>query len=199
MAQPPATAPHIEQLALQNETTTSYATPMSLNSSPTSKTTPSYETPIPIPPDLTQSLVLSSPRLHRLQQDLLVLTSFNENSTLHWRPSWFAQDPHAASFWTLYNPPNVVTELLPHKKLGRLVYTRRMRREGDEEPMYVKSWEQWERMCDLRGVPRGWLGEEVSFFSLGSIVWVLMDNGGQLWGDCVYMCGIADVISLVRR
>ncbi|KAH7405811.1 hypothetical protein DE146DRAFT_608776 [Phaeosphaeria sp. MPI-PUGE-AT-0046c] len=122
---------------------------------------PSYPPPIPIPRNLTQSLVNANPRLRRLQRDLLVLTSFNETSTLHWRPSWFAQDPHAANFWTLYNPPNVVTELLPHKKLGKLVYTRRMRRKGDPEPMYIKSWEEWERVCELRGVPKGWLSEEM--------------------------------------
>jgi hypothetical protein len=34
-----------------------------------------------------------------------------------------------------------------------------MREPGDPEPVYVKSWEEWERVCDLRGVPRDYLCE----------------------------------------
>jgi hypothetical protein len=34
-----------------------------------------------------------------------------------------------------------------------------MREPGDPEPMYVKTWEQWERVCEMRGVPRDYLNE----------------------------------------
>ncbi|CBX94821.1 hypothetical protein LEMA_P118240.1 [Plenodomus lingam JN3] len=101
----------------------------------------------------------SSP--HRLQHDLLLLTSFNDNTTLHWRPSWFPQTPFAASFWTLHNPPNVVTESLPQVGRGRRYYTRRMRRVGDPPPVYIKTGEAWDRYCGLYGVPRGFLGPEM--------------------------------------
>ncbi|KAF2819977.1 hypothetical protein CC86DRAFT_398232 [Ophiobolus disseminans] len=123
-----------------------------------------------IPADLTQAMVDADPKLKRFQQDLLVLTSFNDNDTLHWRPGWFKQEHHCKRFWTLQNPPNVVTELLPHPHLDRLVYTRRMRRDGDRKPGYVKTWEQWERYCELRGVPRDFMCDsQVGLMRLGLV------------------------------
>ncbi|KAH8710091.1 hypothetical protein GQ44DRAFT_714614 [Phaeosphaeriaceae sp. PMI808] len=121
-----------------------------------------------IPSNVTQALVDANVKLKRFQQDLLVLTSFNENETLHWRPSWFTQEPHSKGFWTLYNPPNVVTERLPHPPCGRLVYTRRMRRPGDPSAMYPQTWDQWNRLCDMSGVPRDLLCEDqVKLIRLG--------------------------------
>jgi hypothetical protein len=136
--------------------------------------------PPPIPLNLTQALVNANPTLKRFQQDLLILTSFHDTSTLHWRPSWFPQHPHNTTFWTLYNPPNVITELLPHARLGRLVYTRRMRKPDDPEPMYVKSWEDWERVCGLRGVPRDYLcREQVGLMRMG----LGRDGKGDIVGE----------------
>ncbi|KAH7079010.1 hypothetical protein BKA63DRAFT_256198 [Paraphoma chrysanthemicola] len=141
---------------------------VSLKQATTSNTTPA-PTPTPptaqsqrppIPETLTQALVDATPALKRLQQDLLILTSFPDNSSLFWRPPWFPPGPHAGNLWTLHNPPNVVTERIrnPPNPLW-VVYTRRMRREGDPEPVYIKSWTQWRRVCDLYGVPRDFLDE----------------------------------------
>lgn len=113
-----------------------------------------------IPLNITQAIVDADPNLKRFQQDLLILTSFNENETLHCRPSWFIQSLHSASFWTLYNPPNVVTEQLPHNKMGRIVYTGRMRHPEDPFPSYIKTWDQCHGLCALRGIPQDFLCEE---------------------------------------
>lgn len=111
-----------------------------------------------IPTNLTEDMVDADPSLKRLQQDLLILTGFHDNSTLHWRPSWFAQKSFSSKFWTLHNPPNVVTERLPSSSPGgTLIWTRRMRRDDDPPPAYIKSWEHWHRYCDLYGVPDGFL------------------------------------------
>jgi hypothetical protein len=108
------------------------------------------------------------PELKRWQEDLLILTGFNDNSTLHWRPSWFAQSGYATGFWTLHNPPGVVTELLPMKELGRSVITRRMRRYDDAPAPYIKSWDHWYRYCEMYGVPLDFLCEEqITFMRLG--------------------------------
>jgi hypothetical protein len=132
-----------------------------------------------IPPNLTQAAVDAKPALKRFQLDLLVLTAFAENSTLHWRPSWFPQDAHALAFWTLYNPPNVVTELLPCANFGMKVYTRRMRRKDDAAPPYIKDWEHWKRVCELRGVPEDFLCEkQVELMRLG----LPRDEEGMLCG-----------------
>lgn len=40
----------------------------------------------------TQALVDCNQQLKRVQQDLLVLNSFNDNSTLHWRPCVIHQE-----------------------------------------------------------------------------------------------------------
>jgi hypothetical protein len=154
-------SPQTPYLQSVNDTTSNYTFPSSLSS--TSSTSPS--TP---PAKLTQAHVNANRQLKRFQQDLLILTSFNENETLHWRPPWFTQESHAASFWTLYNPPNVVTELLPHAKLGKLVYTRRMRIPKDPPPAYIKTWQHWNHVCDSLGVPRDFLSEaQVELMRLG--------------------------------
>jgi hypothetical protein len=174
---PPHVTPHtpylkpVDDIPFNNPTT-----PSSLTFPPPASPpkTPS------IPTDLTQTLVNANHQLKRFQQDLLILTSFHDTSTLHWRPFWFPQEPNSTSFWTLYNPPNVVTELLPHARLGRLVYTRRMRRPSDAEPVYVKTWAQWERVCDLRGVPRDYLSEEqVGLMRMG----LARDAKGEVVGE----------------
>jgi hypothetical protein len=133
-----------------------------------------------IPANLTQDMVDADPELKRFQQDLLILTSFNDNETLHWRPSWFKQEPYSKHFWTLYNPPNVVTEHLPdNKPRKRLVYTRRMRRAEDDPPSYIKTWDQWYHVCDLRGVPHDFLcKEQVELMRLG----LSRDGSGKLCG-----------------
>ncbi|KAF1913596.1 hypothetical protein BDU57DRAFT_404914, partial [Ampelomyces quisqualis] len=162
---PPSTDPDTPIVKPVADATNSSTTPISLAPDPS----PPPPSRPPIPPNLTQSLVTSSPPLARLQQDLLILTSFAENSTLHWRPPWFDQDAQfSGHFWTLYNPPNVVTELLPHRPHGRLVYTRRMRRAEDAGPKYITSWAQWKRVCELRGVPQDWMSRAmISLMRLG--------------------------------
>jgi hypothetical protein len=79
-----------------------------------------------------------SPAPTRLQQDLLLLTSFNDNTSLHWRPAWFPRQ--TGLLWTLHNPPNVVTERLPSNgQHGMQVFTRRMRRPEDPAPLFMKT------------------------------------------------------------
>ena len=132
-----------------------------------------------IPKDLTQEMVDVNPQLKRLQQDLLILTSFNENETLHWRPSWFKQESFSERFWTLQNPPNVITERIPHVKKGWDYYTRRMRRYEDSPPTYIKNWDHWRQYCDLYGVPYDYLCEEqVKLMRMG----LPRDNNGSLCG-----------------
>jgi len=161
---PPASRPGTPEYESTPDVTHGYATPPRTSSS-TPDTVP--QTP-PISPNLTQAIVDANPELKRFQQDLLILTSHNETSTLHWRPSWFAQDSHAKNFWTLYNPPNVVTELPPGSSRSRMVYMRRMRRAGDRYASYIKDWEHWERYCALRGVPVDFLCEaQVELTRLG--------------------------------
>jgi len=134
---------------------------------------------MPIPANLTQADVEADSALRRFQIDLLVLTAFAENLTLHWRPSWFPQDAHAHVFWTLYNPPNVVTELLPREAHGMRVYTRRMRRKSDAAPLYIRDWAHWRRVCEQRGVPEDFLCEkQVELVRLG----LPMDEDGMICG-----------------
>ncbi|KAF3004266.1 hypothetical protein E8E13_008200 [Curvularia kusanoi] len=114
----------------------------------------SASAPAAPPPQADHSI---HPSASRLQQDLLLLTSFNDNSTLHWRPSWF---PQTGATWTLHNPPNVVTERLPTTQRGLQLYTRRMRRPEDPEPLYIKTRAHWERYCALYSVPEEFLCEE---------------------------------------
>ncbi|PSN63217.1 hypothetical protein BS50DRAFT_500528 [Corynespora cassiicola Philippines] len=128
-------------------------------------------------PALTQEMVNADPTLKRFQQDLLVLTSFSDNTTLHWRPAWFTQGPYASQFWTLHNPPNVITERLPYTNLSRATMTRRMRTEADGSPLFIKTWEQWGHYCELYGVPADFLCEEqVQLMRLG----LCRDAGGEL-------------------
>ncbi|KAF2440453.1 hypothetical protein P171DRAFT_100979 [Karstenula rhodostoma CBS 690.94] len=101
-------------------------------SSPDQAHSPARTSAFLIPADLTQAAVEASPQLKRLQQDLLILTSFADNSSLSWRPSWFSAPVFSSVYWTLHNPPDVVTEELPRAGIsGRQVMTRRMREEGD--------------------------------------------------------------------
>jgi hypothetical protein len=161
---PPQSGLYTPNLPPVNDATNDYATPTSLRSIPSQQ--------IPRRPiilrDLSQHDVDADSQLRRFQQDLLILTSFNESDTLHWRPLWFRQDPFSAEFWSLYNPPNVVTELLPRRPRTRLVYTRRMRRDGDPPPMYIKTWKHWYNVCDQRGVPHDFLCvDQVELMRLG--------------------------------
>jgi hypothetical protein len=127
-----------------------------------------WESPKPRPPvrdvlfaaSRMQKEVDSSPAVKRLQQDLLILTGFNDNSSLHWRPAWFDEGRFEGSMWTLHNPPNVVTEPLPNNRKGMQLYTRRMRRGSDLLPQYIKSWDHWARYCDIYGIPHDFLSEE---------------------------------------
>ncbi|KAF2476182.1 uncharacterized protein BDR25DRAFT_309618 [Lindgomyces ingoldianus] len=121
-----------------------------------------------IPPNLTPAFVNSNAQLKRLQNDLLILTSFPDNSTLRWRPSWFLQDDFAQKYWTIHNPPNVVTEYLPHDKLRQAVMTRRMRRDDDPPPRFIKNLEHWKRYCEMYGIPEDFLCEaQIQLMRLG--------------------------------
>lgn len=64
----------------------------------------------------------------RLQQDVLILTSFNDKPSLYLRPAWFKEEYTSGRMWTLHNPPNVVTQLLPNAFGVMQMYTRCMRR-----------------------------------------------------------------------
>jgi hypothetical protein len=183
---PPNTHPHTPNSKPTEEAPFKGVSPTSQNSA-TSNPTPEK---LIIPQNLTQALVNADPQLKRFQQDLLVLTSFNENETLHWRPSWFTQTPYNECFWTLYNPPNVVTEQLPHTAKGRVVYTRRMRRPDDAAPVFIKTWEAWYRVCELRGVPSNFLSEEqVELMRLG----LPRDGKGLICGESIVLL---DMISI---
>jgi hypothetical protein len=168
-------SPHSLSLMPVDSTTSSYT-----SSSCMSSATPEHPSkPTTIPMNFTQDIVNASPDLKRFQQDLLILTSFNDNSSLHWRPSWFPQDVYAKTFWTLHNPPDVVTELLPHAPRGRLVYSRRMRIPSDPLPIHIKTTEHWNHVCDLQGVPRDYLCERhIELMRLG----LPRDAQGRLTG-----------------
>ncbi|KAF2709522.1 hypothetical protein K504DRAFT_476808 [Pleomassaria siparia CBS 279.74] len=122
-----------------------------------------------IPTNLEQDVIDSDPELKRHQQDLLLLTGFSDNTTLHWRPSWFDNaDEFANRLWTLHNPPNVVTEFLPRQPRSRPVATRRMRRVDDPPALFIKSWEHWYRYCEMYGIPGDFLcAEQVAFMRSG--------------------------------
>lgn len=172
---PPQSGPDTPILKAVDEESLDYATPTSVTLAPPQP----LPAPTVIPDNLTQPIVDADPQLKRFQQDLIILTGFHENDTLHWRPSWFQQEPFSTNFWTLYNPPNVVTELLPGSKLGRLVYTRRMRHSSDPTPSYIKTWAHWDRVCDLRGIPRDFLCEkQIELMRLG----LPRDAGGNIVG-----------------
>lgn len=150
-----------------------------LASTPENSVTSRIQATFDIPINLTQSMVEANLELKRFQQDLLVLTSFNDNSTLHWRPSWFTKPAFYSELWTLHNPPHAVTELLPQRPRGRQVTTRRMRRPDDTDPPYIKDLADWTRYCDLYGVPHDFLCEDqVRLLRLG----LLRDSDGQICG-----------------
>lgn len=115
-----------------------------------------------IPRTLTQETVNATPQLKRLQQDLLLLTSFPDNTTLSWRPSWFAAPSSPSAHWTLHNPPDVVTEVLPRSDgTGpSKIMTRRLRKGHDEGARWMRTNGDWERYCDLYGVPYDFLNED---------------------------------------
>lgn len=149
-------------------------------SSPTPTPTPSTHHP----PRSAQTALTAATAPARLQQDLLLLTSFNDNTSLHWRPAWFPPNPNPGpnGTWTLHNPPNVVTERLPTNQAqhGTQVYTRRMRREGDPGPIFIKDWAAWERYCEVYGVPKDFLCEgQVGIMREG----LGRDEGGSICGE----------------
>ena len=132
-------------------------------SSPYTHTNPSSPPPYQPAPKRAPTSPTNPPPRHQL--DLLLLTSFPDNSALYWRPQWFPPPPPTLARWTLHNPPNVVTERLPQATPhSRPVYTRRMRRAGDPEPAYIKTWAHWRRVCALYGVPEDFLCEEQVLF-----------------------------------
>ncbi|KAG9187657.1 hypothetical protein G6011_05528 [Alternaria panax] len=89
--------------------------------------------------DVTHNHVEADLQFKRRQQDLLVLTDLNDNSTLHWRPSWFKWDPFNKICWTLHNSPNVVIEKLPSTvPRSKDYYTRRIWHNGDRLTIYIK-------------------------------------------------------------
>ncbi|KAF2022164.1 hypothetical protein BU24DRAFT_471279 [Aaosphaeria arxii CBS 175.79] len=116
-----------------------------------------------IPPHLTQPLVDASPFLKRLQQDLLILTSFPDNASLHWRPTWFPPSPTPTSTpWTLHNPPNVTTLRLPNTPHVPHAHTRAMRSPSSSSSspppqQYIKTWRHWTRYCALYAIPTDFL------------------------------------------
>lgn len=120
--------------------------------------TPARQLPtVNIPQSITQNEIEAIPSLRRFQLDLLILTSMNENETLHWRPTWFHQEQFATRTWVIHNPPNVVTGRLPHQDRGCTWYIRRARDARDREPYFIKTWEHWNRYCDLYGTPHDFL------------------------------------------
>lgn len=113
-----------------------------------------------IPKDLTQQMVEQNPFLLRVQQDLLVLTSFSENSSIHWRPPWFQKTPISTTLWTVQNPMGAVTERMPCRPRRRQVMTRRMRLPDDPPAPHIKTSRDWERYCDMYGIPHDFLCED---------------------------------------
>lgn len=138
-----------------------------------------------IPDHLTPALVDANPQLKRNQQDLLNLAGINENESLQWRPSWFKQEPFSIRFWTIQNPPNVVTERIPCIDKGRQYFARRMRQAGDPPPIYIKNWDHWKDYCELYGVPNDFFSEQqINLLRLG----LPRDGRGLL-------CGMFAIIS----
>ena len=164
-----------------------------LVSTPKSTFSATFGPTLNIPENLTQELVETMPELKRWQEDLLILTGFSDNSTLHWRPSWFAQSEYATGFWTLHNPPGVVTELLAMKELGRSVMTRSMRQCGDAPAPYIKSWDHWYRYCEMYGVPFDFLCEEqITLMRLG-----LLKAGSVILHGTFFLSLLLSSISLI--
>lgn len=120
------------------------------------------------------------PEPAHLQRDLLVLTSFNDNTTLRWRPSWFPALISPLELWSLHNPPDVVTEPLPKVRGGIQHFTRRMRRPSDPAPRYIKTWLHWHQYCKLYSIPVDFLSEEhVKVLQMG----LVRDAEGVVCGE----------------
>ncbi|KAF2632696.1 hypothetical protein BU25DRAFT_470593 [Macroventuria anomochaeta] len=135
-----------------------YTGPATPSPEPPHSASPGVQLATPIM--LTQTEVDPNPTVKRFQQDLLILTGFNDNSILHWRPVWFSQNSSTSGMWTLHNPPNIVTERLPNNCKEAQLFTRRMRQIRDPPPQYIKSWDHWKRYCDLCGAPHNFLCEK---------------------------------------
>ncbi|KAF2817232.1 uncharacterized protein BDZ99DRAFT_363759, partial [Mytilinidion resinicola] len=119
-----------------------------------------------MPGYLTQEDVEANPQLKLIQHDLLVLISFPDNTTLHWRPSWFPQ-PFPGKFWTLQSPPDVVSEFI-HGSVKLGIMTRRPRKESDPHPLHIRNWDQWKNYCLLQDVPGDFLGpQHIELLKLG--------------------------------
>jgi hypothetical protein len=136
-----------------------------------------------IPENITQDDVEADLKLKRLQQDLLLLTSLNDNSSLYWRPSWFQQDDFNEKIWTLHNPPNIVTERLPSAgPRSKDYYTRRIRRDDDAPSIYIKNWDHWDEYCRLHGVPLDYLAvDQIDLMHMG----LPRDDKGALCGKLI--------------
>jgi hypothetical protein len=162
---PPTTPPYSDSGCSDRCDAANFQVQAPISPAPSSPEKPRSRTRISgfyIPVDLTQAAVEASSQLKRLQQDLLVLTSFADNSSLTWRPSWFLPPTYPSVHWTLHNPPDVVTEELPRDRSnGRQIMTRRMRQEGDREPLWMTTQLQWESYCDMYGVPYDFLCEDM--------------------------------------
>ncbi|KAJ4989788.1 hypothetical protein SVAN01_04625 [Stagonosporopsis vannaccii] len=141
-------------------------TPTSLSKKPTPTTSTLPSTPL----GRERRPTAAAPTPEQLKHDLLLLTAFPDNTTLHFRPAWFPplpppHPPQSATptsippLWTLHNPPNVVTERLPACSGGIQLFTRRMRRPSDPAAVYIRDWQAWARYCEGSGVPLCWLGE----------------------------------------
>ena len=184
---PPCSNPDTPDATTSNvdATEVSLATPTSISATSLELTSEAHK--FHIPATLTQAAVDADPQLKRFQQDLLMLTSINENEIIHWRPSWFNQEPFSKKFWTLQNPPSVVTERIPHKYKGRQYYTRRTRQAEDPPPLFIKTWDHWRTYCDMYGLPYEFLSEgQIELMRLG----LPRDEQGNICGksSSIFLC-----------
>ncbi|PVI06632.1 hypothetical protein DM02DRAFT_724298 [Periconia macrospinosa] len=135
------------------------------NPTPAASSTAAPPDPLP-----AQAQVVAQPIFHRHQKDLIILSTLPDNTSLTWRPSWFPphtpeNPPSKTGTWTLHNPPHVVTEALPSGEADAVIMTRRMRKEGDRPPVFIKTQAEWERYCQVNRVPT-WLFMDKSLLLL---------------------------------
>ncbi|CAI6335896.1 unnamed protein product [Periconia digitata] len=138
---------------------------------PTTRFQSDIPSPSQISPDPAQSLLIAESQSRRIQKDLIILCSFPDNTTLTWRPTWFPPLPpnNTTGLWTLHNPPQVVTDALP-RVTGQVysLMTRRMRKNGDRAAAYIQNESDWQRYCEVNGVPTSFLNEQmIAFMRLG--------------------------------